>query len=279
MLMCVKVIAWALTSVAYASVSLDGCPWPPDPPASDPPLCLRYSNGTSIAVNGTRFSPRRDVLWNLTHQHISAVNEFPRSDNNDTLYINLAHNNITRLSGQGPSAATTSLNLSHNPLTVNWLHAPLPVSELDVSYTTPDGLSWFADTAWARYLPQLTNLIFRSNRLVHLSLSSATLPQTVKHLDLRDNPALMVTITDCDTLARVQSSWLTLRLDSMVDANKASVGCTNGTLQSVADAFVCLVATCHPAMASRAPFPVVTPKASPGVVKGIHSTIRAKVQL
>ncbi|RHY05867.1 hypothetical protein DYB25_002933 [Aphanomyces astaci] len=176
-----KVIAWALTSVAYASVSLDGCPWPPDPPASDP-LCLRYSNGTSIAVNGTRFSPRRDVLWNLTHQHISAVNEFPRSDNNDTLYM-----------------------------------------------------------------------------------------------DLRDNPALMVTITDCDTLARVQSSRFTLRLDSMVDANKASVGCTNGTLQSVADAFVCLVATCHPAMASRAPFPVVTPKASPGVVKGMHSTIRAKV--
>ncbi|RHY90115.1 hypothetical protein DYB35_005435 [Aphanomyces astaci] len=250
MLMCVKVIAWALTSVAYASVSLDGCPWPPDPPASDP-LCLRYSNGTSITVNGTRFSPRRDLLWNLTHQHISAVNEFPRSDNNDTLYINLAHNNITRLSGQGPSAATTSLyvrqayarltmcfelvrNLSHNPLTVNWLHAPLPVSELYVPLTP---------------------------------------------LDLRDNPALMVTITDCDTLARVQSSRFTLRLDSMVDANKASVGCTNGTLQGVADAFVCLVATCHPTMASRAPFPVVTPKASPGVVKGIHSTICAKVQL
>ncbi|RHY36635.1 hypothetical protein DYB38_004124 [Aphanomyces astaci] len=204
-----KVIAWALTSVAYASVSLDGCPWPPDPPASDP-LCLRYSNGTSIAVNGTRFSPRRDVLWNLTHQHISAVNEFPRSDNNDTLYM----------------------NLSHNPLSANWLHAPLPVSELYVPLTP---------------------------------------------LDLRDNPALMVTITDCDTLARVQSSRFTLRLDSMVDANKASVGCTNGTLQSVADAFVCLVATCHPAMASRAPFPVVTPKASPGVVKGMHSTIRAKV--
>ncbi|KAG9399872.1 hypothetical protein AC1031_011293 [Aphanomyces cochlioides] len=77
----------------------------------------------------------------------------------------------------------------------SWLQTPLNLTALDVS-CNEGGLPWFENISWKEYLPSLTRLVFRGNKLSRLRLddvyNNPSFPPSLYALDLTDNPNLII---------------------------------------------------------------------------------------